>query len=102
MRMIARTLAAGTALLAASVAMAQDPSVPQRGQDADPKLPPPKEQIPEKVQPESGDGRTLSEKLDQSDGVIKPPSEVDPEIKTVPPDPGPNSMPVIKPPGDAK
>ncbi len=104
MRPCVMALAGSAALLAASVALAQDPSVPQRGQDADPKLPPPSEQIPEKVRPSDGttDGPSLSEKLEKSDGVIKPPSGVDPEIKTIPPDPDTNSMPIIKPPGDAK
>lgn len=95
-------LGLAVALSLAGAALAQDPSVPQRGQDSDPKLPPPREQIPEKVRPDSEDGRTLSDKLEQSDGVIKPPSEVDPEIKTVPPDPDPGNMPVIKPDGSAK
>lgn len=67
-------------------------------------MPAPKDQIPEKVKPdsESSGGPTLSDKLEKSDGVIKPPSEVDPEIKTIPPDPDTNSMPVIKPPDNAK
>ena len=99
-------LVVSAALLCATAASAQDPSVPQRGQDSDPQLPAPKDQIPEKVKPDAGSGSeggpTLSEKLEKSDGVIKPPSEVDPEIRTVPPDPSPNSMPVIKPPGNAK
>ena len=101
-----KTTLRAAALLAglmSTAALAQDPSVPQRGQDSDPKLPAPQEQVPEKVRPESGTtGSTLSEKLEKSDGVIKPPSGVDPEIKTIAPDPNPNSMPVIKPPGTAK
>ncbi|MEH3119621.1 MAG: hypothetical protein PGN25_19060 [Methylorubrum populi] len=91
------------AALASGAAFAQDPSVPQRGQDSDPKLPAPQEQVPDRVRPESdATGRTLSEKLEKSDGVIKPPSDVDPEIKTIAPEPTPNSTPVIKPPGNAK
>lgn len=39
----------------------------------------------------------LSEKLARSDGVICPPSGVDPEIRTPAPDVG--NMPVIPPPG---
>ncbi|WP_422236694.1 hypothetical protein [Methylorubrum rhodinum] len=91
------TASAGTA------AFAQDPSVPQRGQDGDPKLPAPNDRVPEKVRPE-GDttGSTLSDKLEKSDGVIKPPADIDPEIKTIAPDPSPNSTPVIKPPGNAR
>ena len=89
--------------LLGTAAFAQDPSVPQRGQDSDPKLPAPQEQVPEKVRPESDTtGSTLSDKLQKSDGVIKPPSGVDPEIKTIAPEPTPNSTPVIKPPGNAR
>jgi hypothetical protein len=44
-------------------------------------------------------GRSLSQKLDASGGVIKPPSDVDPGISKPAPDPNPNSTPVIKPPG---
>lgn len=89
--------------LMSTAALAQDPSVPLRGQDSDPKLPAPQEQVPERVRPESGTtGSTLSEKLEKSDGVIKPPAGVDPEIKTIAPEPTPNSTPVIKPPGNAK
>lgn len=96
--------AAIVSVFLSTAAFAQDPSVPQRGQDSDPKLPPQSQQVPEKVRPdESGvGGPTLSDKLQQSDGVIKPPSGVDPEIKTIAPDPSPNSMPVIKPPGNAR
>ncbi|MER2248926.1 hypothetical protein ABS772_03250 [Methylorubrum podarium] len=97
-----RAAALLTALLG-TAAFAQDPTVPQRGQDSDPKLPPPQEQVPEKVRPESDTtGSTLSEKLEKSDGVIKPPAGVDPEIKTIAPEPTPNSTPIIKPPGNAK
>ncbi|GJE77441.1 hypothetical protein BGCPKDLD_4045 [Methylorubrum suomiense] len=101
-----KTMFGAAALFAAfagTVALAQDPSVPQRGQDSDPKLPAPNDRVPEKVRPE-GDttGTTLSDKLEKSDGVIKPPAGVDPEIRTIAPDPTPNSTPVIKPPGNAK
>ncbi|GLS47021.1 hypothetical protein [Methylobacterium brachythecii] len=97
--------AALAAALIATAALAQDPSVPQRGQDSDPKLPPPSQQVPEKIRPEtdgSGGGATLSDKLERSDGVIKPPGGVDPEIRTIPPGESGSSMPVIKPPADAK
>jgi hypothetical protein len=41
----------------------------------------------------------LSRKLDRNDGVIKPPSDVDPEMHVPPKDPGAgDSMPVIPPP----
>jgi hypothetical protein len=41
-------------------------------------------------------GATLSEKLDQSNGVIKPRSDVDPKIEK--PAPTTGSMPVVPPP----
>lgn len=104
MRPFAIALAGCAALIATTAALAQDPSVPQRGQDADPKLPPQSEQIPDKIRPdENAQGNaTLSEKLEKSDGVIKPPSEFETEIKTIPPDPNTNEMPIIKPPDEAK
>ena len=40
-----------------------------------------------------------SDKLNQSDGVIKPGSNIDPKMQVNPPDPGPTSTPVIPPPG---
>jgi hypothetical protein len=46
---------------------------------------------------ESADGRSLSDKLARSDGVICPPPRVDPEMTK--PAPGGGVMPVIPPPG---
>jgi hypothetical protein len=40
-----------------------------------------------------------SEKLDKSNGVIKPSGNLDPKMQVTPPDPGPTSTPVIPPPG---
>jgi hypothetical protein len=45
-------------------------------------------------------GETLSERLDRSHGVIKPPAGVDPGMQVAPKDPSAGSnMPVIRPPG---
>jgi hypothetical protein len=45
-------------------------------------------------------GETLSERLDRSGGVIKPPAGVDPGMHVAPKDPNAGStMPVIPPPG---
>jgi hypothetical protein len=41
----------------------------------------------------------LSDKLDRSGGVIKPPGGVDPALAKTPPPAGPQSMPVIPPVG---
>ena len=68
--------------------------------------------IPEKVRPDASrpsgaqggsgvddHGKNLSDKLDASGGVIKPPPGVDPKIVKPAPVPEPNSTPVITPPG---
>jgi hypothetical protein len=44
-------------------------------------------------------GNNPSEKLNKSDGVIKPSENLDPKMQVTPPDPGPTSTPVIPPPG---
>jgi hypothetical protein len=41
----------------------------------------------------------LSDQLSRSGGVIKPRTDVDPDMHQAAPDPGPRSMPVIPPPG---
>lgn len=44
-------------------------------------------------------GETLSERLDRSGGVIKPPPTLDPEIRVPAKEPNAGTMPVIPPPG---
>jgi hypothetical protein len=91
-RFLAGLLLAGMgAVVSAPLAHAQagrNPSLQKPDPDAEkqtPSLPP-------------GD-ENLSRKLDRSDGVIKPPSDVDPEMHVPPKDPGAGgSMPVIPPP----
>jgi hypothetical protein len=46
----------------------------------------------------SGSGDDLSQKLDRSGGVIRPPLGIDPAITQLPPQAGRHSMPVIPPP----
>jgi len=60
----------------------------------------PEANSPDSKTPESG-GSTdnLSDKLDRSSGVIRPPGGVDPGIAQSPPPAGPRSTPVIPPPG---
>jgi hypothetical protein len=54
----------------------------------------------EKMRPDtSTQPGSLSDKLDRSDGVIKPPAGVDPRIAKPAPEPDPNSTVVIPPPG---
>jgi hypothetical protein len=74
-------------------------SLPAFCQAEAPKTPP--QSVPE----DTGSGKsgsssgTLSDKLDRSDGVIHPPSGVDPGMHHAPPPTGPRSTPVIPPPG---
>jgi hypothetical protein len=92
------TLAIGVSLMAGA-AFAQSPDAPLKGRDSDPALPPPNQTIPDKIRPsdESADKGTLSDRLEESDGVIKPPANTAPGLVVTPPDPNPGSMPVIKP-----
>ena len=46
-----------------------------------------------------GSGSSMSDHLSKSEGVIRPHREVDPGMKQGTPPTGPNSMPVIPPPG---
>ncbi|KQP92371.1 hypothetical protein ASF60_16965 [Methylobacterium sp. Leaf113] len=103
------TLAVGFGLIAGA-AFAQSPDAPLKGRDTDPALPPPNQTIPDKIRPSddssgqnapgtngSGDKGTLSDRLEKSDGVIKPPGNAAPGMVVTPPDPNPGGMPVIKP-----
>jgi hypothetical protein len=59
---------------------------------------PSRQTVPEAPSPGSGgSAEPLSEKLHRQDGVIRPPSGIDPEMTHTPPATG--KMPVIPPPG---
>jgi hypothetical protein len=98
--LIAGGLATG-ALAQGSSQSTQPPSMPV--------LPSPQNNssIPEKIAPQepsstgstSGSGGTLSEKLERSDGVIRPPGGVAPDMTVPAPVPDPGTTPVIPPPG---
>ncbi|MGU3538870.1 hypothetical protein [Methylobacterium sp. A54F] len=94
-------LAALAAGLIATAALAQNPDAPLRGRDTDPALPPASQTPPDKIRPNDGAGSAsdgnLSDKLQQNDGVIKPPGNAAPGMVVKPPDPSPGTMPVIKP-----
>ena len=71
-----------------------------------PQQPNPQTTVPEKVDPPLGtrpaeDAPTgsLSRQLEESSGVIKPPGNVDPEIRVPAPVPDPGTTKVIPPPG---
>ena len=84
-------------------------SVPAQDARQPPVLPPqlnPQTTVPEKVDPPLGtrpaeDAPTgsLSRQLQDSSGVIKPPANVDPEIRVPAPVPDPGTTKVIPPPG---
>lgn len=88
------TVAAGGAL--AQDAQGSGPVLPPQQPDA--------RSVPEKVDPPLGDSTpdttgTLSDKLEDSEGVIKPPAGVDPEMHVPAPQTG--SGVVIPPPGSS-
>lgn len=89
----------------ASAALAQTiaptspaPTNPVQPQPRDPNMPAPQNTIPEKID-QTGTTGTLSERLEKSDGVIRPNASIDPGIAVRPPVPEPGTTPVIRPPG---
>lgn len=100
-RILALSLALAGSITAAA---AQNPNV--LNQQA-PNMPPLQQMPPEKVEPKgslptqdpSSTGSTLSDKLEQSDGVIRPPEIGGPDITVPAPVPNPGTTPVIPPPG---
>ena len=85
-----------TACLLTAAAQAQTPKPPSTS----PQVPPSAEA------PRSGSDTApsttppaTSEQLSRSGGVIKPPENVDPKMQAPTPNPGPQSMPIVPPPG---
>jgi hypothetical protein len=65
---------------------------------------PPLDKMPaEKVEPNdpsaTGSTETLSDKLEKTDGVIRPPTTATPDMTVPAPVPNPGTTPVIPPPG---
>ncbi len=90
------------ALSLTGTALGQTPIQPQQP----PNMPSPQSTIPEKIEPQepgttgsTGPAPTLSERLDATDGVIRPPADVSPDITAPAPVPDPGTTPVIRPPG---
>jgi hypothetical protein len=93
-RLVGLAAAAFLSANASAYGQAQRPAPPQQ--------PDPRNTIPEKIEPAPRDGnaqKSLSDELDATGGVIRPPSGVDPEIQAPAPEPNPGTMPVIPPPG---
>lgn len=102
-------IAAALALVAATLAA---PDAVRAQADPRPLPPGDPRSIPEKIEPRApsaggdGSGRgeagsSLSERLDRTDGVLKPPTGIDPGIHVPAPVPNPGTTPVIPPPGSA-
>ena len=82
-------LVAVSALAATVSASAQTTPAPTGPQD------------PRSTQSDTRPGETLSDRLDRTGGVIRPPSDIAPEMRQArPPDPDPGTTPVIPPPGN--
>jgi hypothetical protein len=87
--------------LIVSLALAQSPVQPR-----DRTIPDPNDTVPEKVRPGEPDTtgslsspETLSDKLNRSEGVIKPLRDLDPEMDVPAPVPNPGTTLVLPPPG---
>ena len=98
MRMTAGLLA--LLLVTSGTAIAQVPAPTQAPQPDPNAAPPDKYGTPIDPRPKSIDGSQapLSDDLSRSGGVVHPTGSVDPGMSQAPPDPGPKSTPVIKPP----
>jgi hypothetical protein len=100
MAITSRTTAAILALSALLASGASAQTTPR-----DPNMPDPKNVPAEKVDPDlatpgsTGSGGNLSEKLERSDGVIRPPATATPDMRVPAPVPNPGTTPVIPPPG---
>jgi len=81
--------------LFASVLVSAAVFSPASAQTTGPDPADPKRAPAEKVQP----SESLSERLSESEGVIRPPEGVDPDIKVPAPVPNPGTTIVIPPPG---
>ncbi len=88
-------IALGT--MTASAALAQtaprDPNMP------DPKNVPAEKMRPQEPSTTGSSGETLSDRLERTEGVIRPPTTATPDMRVQPPVPNPNTTPVIRPPG---
>ena len=101
-----RNVTTGLLAVAMLAAMSGAPVGPVGGvqaQSASPQPTPtpgdPVQTIPEKTAPQVPPAGSLSDRLEQTDGVIRPPDGIDPGISVAPPATGPDNMPAITPPG---
>lgn len=82
-----------------TASLAQTPNLQQQA----PNMPPLDKMPAEKVEPNgpstTGSTETLSDKLEKTDGVIRPPTTATPDMTVPAPVPNPGTTPVIPPPG---
>ena len=107
MRMKSRLIFASLLVAGSGAAIAQAPTapatppqqtVPQRSSDCTPTRPnQPRGTIPPEGSTTGQAQEPLGDKLEHSDGVLCPPTDLDPEMRTPAPEVG--KMPVIPPPG---
>ena len=90
-------LAAGFATAAAAQTIA--PQNPVQPQPRDPNMPSLQNTVPEKID-STGSTGNLSDKLEKTEGVIRPSGNVDPGMAVRAPVPNPGTTPVITPPGE--
>ena len=95
MRLSTGLLALGLVLSGPTLAQVQTPSLPDPNSAPPDKIGPPLEQHPV---PQTGTAEPLSKVLSRTNGLVRPPTSIDPGMSQPPPDPGERSMPVIKPP----
>ncbi len=91
----------GTAALAQNpeVLKQQAPNMPAPDQMPAEKVEPNANGIQPNDPPSTGSTNSLSDKLERSDGVIRPPENATPDITVPAPVPNPGTTPVIPPPG---
>ena len=90
------------AALAQGTGGTNQPSPAQPKKTIPEKVAPPEKAIPDPKVPDtgtSGQGETLTKKLERNEGVLHPSPNMDPEISVPAPNPNPGTTPVIPPPG---
>ena len=86
-------------LLGVIAALAWIAASPGVAQTHTPQPPDKPSQIVPEARGSGGSSEPLSDKLDRSGGVIKPPAHIDPGLAKSPPQHGAETTPVIPPPG---
>jgi hypothetical protein len=97
-RAVCLILLAGTVSLGAA-AQTGAPDDPNRPRDETTQAPDPR-QDPRSTSATARPGENLSERLERTEGVIRPPSDLNPDVRARPPVADPGTTRVIPPPGE--